>query len=114
MTPNFQGNDKLMNNFLAWTLRNVLRRKAISVDSAYYLSPIGAGVATCINVHKKKSDALYKGKYKHTFKWPNVNDSADNVITTLNPDADIYQQFLDTTHPLDTQVQSVFQKIIAM
>ena len=114
VTPNFQGNDKLMNNFLAWTLRNVLRRKAISVDSAYYLSPIGAGVATCINVHKKKSDALYKGKYKHTFKWPNVNDSADNVITTLNPDADIYQQFLDTTHPLDTQVQSVFQKIIAM
>lgn len=55
--PNLDRNN--MSGYFAWSLRNVLRRGAVNADTDYYLSPTGAGVAVCIDVHKKKAKALF-------------------------------------------------------
>jgi len=48
-----------MRGYFAWSLRNVLMRKKPSANDNHYLNPETAGVQVCIDVHKKKSYALF-------------------------------------------------------
>jgi hypothetical protein len=55
--PNLDRNN--LAGYFAWSLRNVLRRGAANAGTDYYLSPVGAGVVVCIDVHKKKAKSLF-------------------------------------------------------
>jgi hypothetical protein len=92
--------------YLAWSLRNVLLRSAPTKDSNYYLNPVRAGVLVCVNVHRKKAEAVFgcipTPKYATTVS-----------IEMLNPDADQYSSYLASTLPLTAQVQQVLQQITA-
>ena len=48
-----------LNEYLAWSLRNVLRRNKPGADDMFYLNPATATVKTCIDVHRKKANALF-------------------------------------------------------
>lgn len=55
--PNLNRND--LRGYFAWSLYNVLSRPACSRNSTFYLNPVGAGVAKCIEVHQAKARSLF-------------------------------------------------------
>lgn len=74
--------------YFAWSLRNVLQRGKPGPDNSYYLSPTGAGISTCINVHKKKSQRLFGKQFKQDWKFDGAS------IDSLSPLADQYEKSL--------------------
>ncbi len=55
--PNLNRNN--MRGYFAWSLRNVLLRKRPTANSTYYLNAESAGNQACIDVHRKKTNALF-------------------------------------------------------
>jgi hypothetical protein len=75
-----------LEEYFAWSLRNVLQRKG---SGDFYLCPDGAGVRTCIEVHQRKSRALFGCDYVlpggTTADLPTAS-----VIAAISPAADAY------------------------
>lgn len=51
-----QFNKEMIDYYEQWCLRNVLQRPMHDKDSLFWLNPTSAGVGTCIDVHKMKSN----------------------------------------------------------
>ena len=112
--PNLDKNN--MEGYLAWTLRNVLRRKIPGPSDNYYLNPEKAGYQVCINVHKKKNRALFGKKIMNSFSI-NSTSSTDptstmEAISMLNERADSYESYLQTNMQLDNEIEKIISKII--
>lgn len=105
--PNLQRT--MMDEYLAWTLRNVLRRGVPTETDHYYLNPANGNLNTCIQVHKTKTRSLF-GK-KNQYILPEMSATMDEVMSHINDKADAYQQMLDTKMLLDEQVDKIYIKL---
>jgi hypothetical protein len=72
---------------LAWSLRNVVQRKAHEA----VLTPGTAGLAVCIKVHLKKARALFGNK---TPPIAPEHISLDALVQQISPEADEYLRYL--------------------
>lgn len=95
-----------LENYLAWTLRNVLYRTQVTADCNYWLNPEGASVSKCIEVHTKKAKALF-GKKVPQFFYSTPN--RDDAIKLLNPKADEYAQYLAQDKSADIDIQKILE-----
>lgn len=81
--------------YLAWSLRNVLRRGPSSAKSNYNLNPIGASLRTCIDVHTDKAKKLQLTNrhiahpLTHRFGM-----TVEQAIEQLNEKANSYEDWL--------------------
>lgn len=95
--------------YLAWSLRNVLRRGDINNDSNFWLTPERAGVSVCINVHKKKSKDLFGKKICSTLRY--LPTDKDDCIRKLNDAADTYESLLVGDMNIDNEVDKIVKKV---
>ena len=107
--PNIDAKRTKLTEFLAWSLRNVLRRDMPNSTSSYYLSPITAGLETCIKVHTKKSQILYGKKISCPLIMTPV--STEMAISMLNTAANDYETYMREVLPLDQEVEKVFTSL---
>jgi hypothetical protein len=105
--PNYDKNKQ--KEYCAWTLRNVLQRSASSKDTDFWLNPNGAGVQTCVTVHKKKLSAILNGKIVLKVDKTDVN----GILGEIKELADSYSDYLANTEnmSLDAQVESIVRQI---
>ena len=98
-----------LQNYLHWTLRNVLSRSACSKDTDFNINPITTDIRTCVDVHFKKATVLFGKMYvKRCISSYVLNDA----LQQLKPKADEYNTFLQNTMPLQMQVENIFTKIM--
>lgn len=95
-------------NYLAWSLRNVLSRMPSTGDSNYWLNPSGAGLSKCIDIHIKKARALFGKKTKSVVGFNNPS-TVDAAIKLLNDRADSYAAYLVSSLPMDVEIQNVLK-----
>ena len=105
VSPNYDQNK--LKQYLAWTLRNVLRRQVPTTDSLYWLNPGTASVDTCVDVHYKKAKALFGSKIVKLSNSLNL----ETIINDINNDANDYDQYLTEKRNIDTQINKIIQKI---
>lgn len=98
--PNYERSR--LNDYLHWTLRNVLRR---SSDAAC-INPEVAGVDKCIEVHLTKAKGVF-GKYVRGILFGNYA-SANEAIAQLNEKADNYESIIES---IDSQVDRIMCRI---
>ncbi|AAV50873.1 putative ATP-binding protein [Acanthamoeba castellanii mimivirus] len=98
-----------MNGYLAWTLRNVLRRTKPTDSDNHFLNPESAGLKVCMDVHRNKATALFGKKIPVLFS--STPNSINEAIEKLNEAADAYQAIIDQQKPLTDQVKLVIDKI---
>jgi hypothetical protein len=104
-----------LENYLAWSLRNVLLRGNPNpswgnADSYHHLNPTTAGIGKCMEVHQSKARALYGKKLP---KMPvSANMGCEEAIALINDKADAYQKFLSEKMDLDIEIKKVMDKII--
>ena len=78
--PKKMSNDDF-NNYLAWTLTNVLNRNEIASDKTlYYLNPVQAGLKVCVDVHQKKVEGVFNKKIKLFSSDPTSVDDAKEKL----------------------------------
>jgi len=91
ITPNLSSDKKMLNEYFAWSLRNVLKRGRPHSDGNYSLSPVSCGASTCVKVHQTKTSKLYGRKLVIS-----DGESLDDVLNKIEYDARQYQNYLDT------------------
>lgn len=90
-SPNFKEGVDNFEQYLSWSLRNVLQRKIHGPDTSYYLNPVSAGLATCIKVHTQKATSLFvKGKTKFPQLFLVAPVTSEQAIAYLTSAADVY------------------------
>jgi hypothetical protein len=77
-----------LDGYLAWSLRNVIRRK----DGDSYLTPHGAGIQVCINVHTKKAKRLFGKKNVISPIEYSPGMTIESIISQLDEKADKYEE----------------------
>lgn len=104
--PNY--NESRIRQYLCWSLRNVLRRPLHSRDSNFWLNPISATVNTCMRVHRDKGVALFGDKFVQ------VTTKTDlfNILNDIESDANEYQEYLNTSMPIESCVKSLIDRIM--
>lgn len=105
--PNLNRSD--LHGYLVWSLRNVLQRNIPEYTDIHWLNPIEAGVTQCINVHRKKAQALFGKKMTNIWSLP-IN--RDEAIKVLNTKADEYQTYLDSNINMDNEISNLISKKI--
>jgi hypothetical protein len=105
VSPNYDQNN--LKKYLAWTLRNVLKRQLPTTDSLYWLNPCTASVDICVDVHYKKAKALFGSKVMKLSNSLNL----ETIINDINNDANDYDQYLTEKRNIDTQINKIIQKI---
>jgi len=95
---------KNMEGYLSWSLRNVLQRNKPNDNDNFYLNPIDAGFNVCINVHKKKTTALFGKKIPSLF--PIMPNTIEEAIHKINDNANTYQKWLESSMQLDNEVDN--------
>jgi hypothetical protein len=86
-----------LDDYMAWSLRNVLNRPLYAVDSKFYLNPVSASIDVCVDVHQKKCALLFKGA-----KLMVTKGSKDHIFAQINQQADRYRKLLDNYNsPID-------------
>lgn len=85
---NYQPRDSNLDDYCAWSLRNVLQRK----PGEAVLTPDKAGLRTCIDVHERKGRKLF-GKKQYSSPVSGAL-SVDQAIQQLNERADRYAKYL--------------------
>jgi hypothetical protein len=93
--------------YLAWSLRNVLRRGLPDQNSNYCLNPVNTSVNLCVEVHGKKAKAIFGKKTRLPSSRTNMND----VLNDINQAADQYADFLEQSMNLDTEIAKIMKKI---
>lgn len=99
--------------YLCWSLRNVLQRKQPGPNDTHWLNPRGAGVSKCIEVHSKKTRALFgnRGRIPRMPVVPTTGEGDANRL--LLPHANAYQLRLNQEMKLDNQVQKLFDDLVS-
>ena len=69
-----------IDNYLAWSLTNVLNRQKCITDCNYWLNPHDAGVRKCVCVHRKKALSVF-GKW---FSKPIISEYDNNLELIFN------------------------------
>lgn len=82
-----------LEQYLAWSLRNVLIRGPSTPESDYCLNPSGASLQTCIDVHTKKAKALFGKRIMSPLKINSFN-GLEKCIENLNDRANSYNEWL--------------------
>ena len=99
---------KELEGYLAWSLRNVLRRgNCTEPGSNFWLSPEGAGFTTCISVHDKKAKAHFGKKIPKLYYVSPSN--LGQAIDLINDRADDYEELLKVNMPLDNEISKIIQ-----
>jgi len=96
-----------LEGYFSWSLRNVLQR-TINAEANYHLNPIKAGVSTCLTVHQKKARTLF-GKKSYKLPYFSSLDTKESIIEKLNEKANQYQNLLDSTMPLNSNIEKFLQ-----
>jgi hypothetical protein len=104
--PNLYDQEKMTavewDNYLAWSLMNVLARSGNPQSSdGYWLNPHTAGHSTCIDVHARKAKSLFQ---KEIF-IPSKSGKLAEIKLKLKDRATAYSEFL-RQHTLETDVCS--------
>lgn len=102
--PNYD--EKMFKGYLSWSLRNVLNRGIVDKTTNYYLSPMGAGVQVCLDVHKGKSMGVFS-KYDN----PTSKTTKEAILAEINKEADEYAKYLAESMTLDDQIKKVTDQI---
>jgi hypothetical protein len=102
-----------IDNYLAWSLRNVLKRGKADEHSNFWLSPLNSSntlnsLNTCISVHEKKAAALF-GKKKSKVVFGSNRGSIEEVISQLNNNADMYSKHIENRVDDDQQIQKILE-----
>lgn len=93
-------------DYECWCFHNVLSRPAFDADSSFFLSPVSAGIETCIKVHNTKTGKLRQFLklapprlfYEKLSMW--------KVLSIINDGFTRYSQHL-TSRSLDNEVQTL-------
>lgn len=104
ITPNYISSQ--LDNYLAWSLRNVLQRGATNSNASYYLNPVNASLKICVDVHMKKAKNLFG--QKSTPPLPMLPATTQDAISLLNSRADEYQLHLTHAMPIDDEVAKFY------
>lgn len=105
--PNRKKSD--MEGYLAWSLRNVLLRNKPDELSNHYLNPETVGIETCIDIHARKAKALFGKKIPKITIQSLVN--RELVINDLSVKADKYQELLNETMSLESEIEKIVELI---
>lgn len=97
-----------LEGYLAWSLRNVLRREMPNTTNTHYLNPISAGVNTCVQVHFKKAKALFQCKVS---PMPIVPAAKDDAIKMLDDAANRYASVLENALPIAQEVVKLYDSL---
>jgi len=90
--------DVTLQNYLAWSLRNVLRRGAMTPAGNYNINPVNTGVAICVDVHRTKFTNLFPGR---NYLTVSLTGTTDEIIQSLNTTADVFEAHLATESVAD-------------
>lgn len=96
-----------MPGYMAWTLRNVLLRPLPAAGDNFWLNPAGAGVATCVKVHRDKATALKLNAGKAT-----TLTNKDQILDSIRDLADGYQRRLDSEMLLRTEIEKIMRMVM--
>ncbi|XWV25771.1 putative ATP-binding protein [Tupanvirus soda lake] len=100
-----------MEEYLSWSLRNVLLRDKPRDQDNHYLNPTSAGIGKCIEVHQTKARALFGKKIPRMPVDGSMN--REQALTFLSEKADSYQKMLTESMVLDREVERfITNKII--
>jgi hypothetical protein len=112
VTPNLKpgAGTALNEQYMAWSLRNVLNREMHESDSSYWLNPYSAGVDTCVSVHAKKCKNVFGKKTKSVVPTSSSFDKS-TIMDLIQKDADDYQTYLDKNIIMDDEVEKQMIKI---
>lgn len=97
--PNF---DELrIRQYLCWSLRNVLTRPLHTKNGNFFLNPTSASVTICKKVHTNKAIALFGQRFV------NVSHSNElyDILSDIEQEAYEYQEYLNTSMPIDSEVK---------
>ncbi len=95
--PNYD--ESKYDQYLTWSINNVLDRGVSSSTTDYWLNQYGASYDICLDVHRNKAKALFPNKeYKIV---PNNKDMSKK-----------YHEFLTTNMKIDDQVANMVGKIV--
>lgn len=83
--PNWKGTEH-EEGYLKWSLYNVLSRGIPKEDDHFWLNPTGAGIQTCIDVHKRKAEAF-------NMKW-SFYGLENSTLDSLRESALLYSENL--------------------
>lgn len=105
VVPNF--NQPKLNEYMAWSLRNVLNRPLHTITTPYWLNPQSATTKVCIDVHLNKCKKLFGKKIQP------LTESSDliTVLNQIDTAANSYQTFLDQTKPFEEELVAVYAKM---
>lgn len=99
-----------LSEYLAWSLHNLCLRNKPTEKDNFYLNPIDVDIRKCVDIHKKKAKLLYGKKISYI----SVDDpsSITKVIDTIKNSAISYEKILETTMPLNEQIEKFVNKHI--
>jgi len=109
VTPNYI--ERYTDLYMAWSLRNVLRRTKTNHRSTYNINPINSGRDVCIDVHRKKANSMNI----NTTLFPSSMDlsTADVsiLISHLNTRASQYEEILNKEYSIRVQMDSILEQV---
>ncbi len=108
VTPNFVQQRFRLKQYMAWSLRNVLNRPLHTMDTPFWLNPQSATAQVCVDVHLTKCRKLFGKKINEIVVSTN---KIEDILTIIKSDADLYQNFLDTSKPLESELESIYEKM---
>ncbi len=100
--PNY--NKDKQNEYLAWSLYNVLLRKESNCNTNFWLTPLSVGNNKCVEILNKKAKNLFGNKTKQF----NSNTSMESISNEYNN----YQNYLCLKMTLDDQVNKILRTIV--
>lgn len=105
ITPNFT--QQKLNDYMAWSLRNVLQRPFHTMDTPFWLNPQSATVKVCLDVHQTKCKKLFGKNAKL-----NIGSSdLTTVLAQINDSANSYQEYLNQSKPLEAELNKIYTKM---
>lgn len=105
ITPNF--NPAKFDQYMKWTLRNVLKRPMHTPTSPYWLNPTSASLETCMNVHLKKAGMVFSRKIKKMSDSKDIN----KILVDIEADANEYEEYLNKEKNIDSEIADIINKI---
>lgn len=98
-----------LDEYLCWSLRNVMQRQLPDVTNTHYLNPVSAGVNVCVQVHMKKAMALFSGRAKGLVQQ--IPSTVGEIIKILDGRANTYAQLLETNMPISQEIEKLYASL---
>lgn len=103
--PNFDQNQ--IEEYLSWSLYNVLHRKKSNQNTNYWLNPDSVGAEKCKEIHTNKA----KSMLGNNFIEITVEKEKSKIIKDIEGRAKTYEDFLVKNKTIKNQVQELSNKI---